>query len=36
MLGGDCDRVVMVPSGTAALEMAALLAEFSAGDEVRG
>ena len=34
MLGGDCDRVVMVPSGTAALEMAALLAEFNAGDEV--
>jgi len=34
MLGPDCDRVVMVPSGTAALEMAALLGEFQAGDEV--
>jgi dTDP-4-amino-4,6-dideoxygalactose transaminase len=28
------ERVVMVPSGTAALEMAALLCELTAGDEV--
>ena len=35
MLGTACDRVVMVPSGTAALEMAALLAELVPGDEVR-
>jgi GNAT superfamily N-acetyltransferase len=34
ILGQDSDRVVMVPSGTAALEMAALLAELQAGDEV--
>ena len=34
LLGSDCDRVVMVPSGTAALEMAALLSEFEPGDEV--
>ena len=34
LLGGDSERVVMVPSGTAALEMAALLCELSPGDEV--
>ena len=34
ILGQDSERVVMVPSGTAALEMAALLAELQAGDEV--
>lgn len=34
MMGPDCDRVVMVPSGTAALEMAALLANLGDGDEV--
>jgi GNAT superfamily N-acetyltransferase len=34
MLGPDSDRVVMVPSGTAALEMAALLCELKPGDEV--
>ena len=33
-LGGDSERVVMVPSGTAALEMAALLAGIEKGDEV--
>lgn len=32
--GANCDRVVMVPSGTAALEMAALLANIEVGDEV--
>lgn len=34
ILGSDCERVVMVPSGTAALEMAALLVELGPGDEV--
>lgn len=34
ILGDDCERVVMVPSGTAALEMAALLCDLQAGDEV--
>jgi dTDP-4-amino-4,6-dideoxygalactose transaminase len=33
-LGADCDRVIMVPSGTAALEMAALLIDCAAGDEI--
>lgn len=34
MLGPDCNRVVMVPSGTAALEMACLLSGLDLGDEV--
>ena len=34
ILGDDSERVVMVPSGTAALEMAALLADLKEGDEV--
>ena len=34
ILGPDSERVVMVPSGTAALEMAALLADLKEGDEV--
>jgi dTDP-4-amino-4,6-dideoxygalactose transaminase len=34
LLGNACDRVVMVPSGTAALELAALLANLAPGDEV--
>jgi dTDP-4-amino-4,6-dideoxygalactose transaminase len=34
ILGEDSERVIMVPSGTAALEMAALLCEFEVGDEV--
>ena len=34
ILGTDSERVVMVPSGTAALEMAALLADLKEGDEV--
>lgn len=34
ILGDDCERVVMVPSGTAALEMASLLIELQQGDEV--
>ena len=34
ILGQDSERVVMVPSGTAALEMAVLLAELQFGDEV--
>jgi len=34
MMGPECDRVVMVPSGTAALEMAALLANLGEDDEV--
>jgi GNAT superfamily N-acetyltransferase len=34
ILGPDSERVVMVPSGTAALEMAALLADLGEGDEV--
>jgi GNAT superfamily N-acetyltransferase len=34
ILGTDSERVVMVPSGTAALEMAALLSELKEGDEV--
>ena len=34
IIGDDSDRVVMVPSGTAALEMAALLCELQPGDEV--
>lgn len=34
ILGPDSERVVMVPSGTAALEMAALLANLKEGDEV--
>jgi GNAT superfamily N-acetyltransferase len=34
MLGDDSTRVVMVPSGTAALEMAALLCDLKPGDEV--
>ena len=34
MMGPECDRVVMVPSGTAALEMAALLSNLGEGDEV--
>jgi predicted GNAT family acetyltransferase len=35
LIGVDAsERVVMVPSGTAALEMAALLCELTAGDEV--
>lgn len=34
ILGADSERVVMVPSGTAALEMAALLADLKEGDEV--
>ncbi len=33
-LGSSCERVVMVPSGTAALEMAALLCEITVGDEI--
>lgn len=33
-LGDDSTRVVMVPSGTAALEMAALLCDLKPGDEV--
>ena len=34
ILGQDSERVVMVPSGTAALEMAALLTNLKEGDEV--
>eukprot|EP01034_Spumella_vulgaris_P022017 gene22014-28110_t len=34
ILGAESERVVMVPSGTAALEMAALLCDLSPGDEV--
>eukprot|EP01038_Epipyxis_sp_PR26KG_P009288 gene9288-12515_t len=34
ILGPESERVVMVPSGTAALEMAALLCNFEVGDEV--
>ena len=34
IIGQGSDRVVMVPSGTAALEMAALLCELQPGDEV--
>lgn len=34
ILGPSSDRVIMVPSGTAALEMAALLCGLEAGDEV--
>ena len=34
LFGEGSDRVVMVPSGTAALEMAALLCELQPGDEV--
>jgi GNAT superfamily N-acetyltransferase len=34
LLGPECLRAVMVPSGTAALEMAALLADLGSGDEV--
>lgn len=34
LIGEDSERVVMVPSGTAALEMAALLCELQPGDEV--
>lgn len=33
-LGSDCERVIMVPSGTAALEMSALLMDIVAGDEI--
>ncbi len=36
-IGGNasgCDRLLMVPSGTAALEFAALLCGVSVGDEV--
>lgn len=34
ILGPDSERVIIVPSGTAALEMAALLIDLKAGDEV--
>lgn len=34
ILGPDSERVVIVPSGTAALEMAALLIDLKPGDEV--
>ena len=34
LLGEGCDRTIIVPSGTAALEMAALLAQLQEGDEV--
>ena len=34
ILGKDCEQVVMVPSGTAALEIAALLCNIGLGDEV--
>lgn len=34
LIGSDSERVIMVPSGTAALEMAALLCELQPGDEV--
>lgn len=34
ILGSESERVVMVPSGTAALEMAALLSNLEEGDEV--
>jgi GNAT superfamily N-acetyltransferase len=33
-LGSECERVIMVPSGTAALEMSALLMDITAGDEI--
>lgn len=33
-LGPDCERVVLTPSGTAALEMAAILCDLQPGDEV--
>jgi len=34
LLGQDSERVIIVPSGTAALEMAALLIDLKPGDEV--
>jgi len=34
IMGPDCERIVMVPSGTAALEMACMLAGLEHGDEV--
>jgi hypothetical protein len=34
LLGEECDKAIMVPSCTAALEMAAILCDLKAGDEV--